>query len=61
MGESPGTCQVEIQFSAQQGTASHRNLAQLGHKNFIFAYFKCSFMDFFLSKYELTQAIKLFY
>ena len=45
------------------GTASRRNLAQLGHKNLIFACFKCSFVDFFLLKYELTQAqvIKLFY
>ena len=44
-------------------TASRRNLAQLGHKNCIFAYFKCSFVDFFLLKYELRQAqiIKLFY
>ena len=44
-------------------TASRRNLAQLGHKNPIFAYFKCSFVDFFSLKYELTQAqvIKLFY
>ena len=35
----------------------------LDTKNLIFASFKCSFVDFFLSKYELTQAqvIKLFY
>ena len=44
-------------------TASRRNLAQLGHKNLIFACFKSSFVDFFLLKYELTQAqvIKLFH
>ena len=44
------------------GTASRRNLAQLGHKNLIFAGFKCSFVDFFLLEYELTQAqvIKVF-
>ena len=46
-----------------QGTASRRNLAQLGHKDLIFAYFKCSFVDLFLLKYKLTQAqvIKLLY
>ena len=44
-------------------TASRRNLAQLEHKNLIFACFKCGFVDFILLKYELTQAqvIKLFY
>ena len=44
-------------------TASRRNLAQLGHKNLIFACFKCNFGDFFLLKYQLTQAqvIQLFY
>ena len=43
--------------------ASRRNLAQLGHKKLIFACFKCSFVDFLLLKYELTQVqvIKLFY
>ena len=44
-------------------TASRCNLAQLGHKNLIFAFLKCSFVDFFLLKYELTQAqvMKVFY
>ena len=44
-------------------TGARRNLAQLGHKNLIFAHVKCSFVDFFLLKYELTQAqaIKLLY
>ena len=36
--------------------ASNHNLAQLGYKNLIFASFECSFMDFLLLKYELTQA-----
>ena len=49
--------------SRQFFTASRRKLAQLGHKNLIFVGFKCTFMDFFLLKYELTQAqvTKLFY
>ena len=48
---------------AGKTAASHRNFAQLGHKNLIFACFKCSFVDFFLLIYEWTQAqvIKLFY
>ena len=47
---------LSITFLNIRYTASCRNLAQLGHKNLIFACFKCSFVDFFLLKYELTQA-----
>ena len=44
-------------------TASRLNLAHLGHKKLIFDCFECSFVDFFLLKYLLTQAqvIKAFY
>ena len=46
-----------------KSTASRHNLAQLGHKNIIFACFKHSFVGFFVLTYELTQAqvIKAFY
>ena len=36
-------------------SAPCRNLTQLGHKYLILACFQCSFMDFFLLKYALTQ------
>ena len=44
-------------------TASHLNLAQLGHKNLISSCFKCNFVAFFQLKDVLTQAqvIKVFY
>ena len=54
---------VHISCQRVSVTASRLNLAHLGHKKLIYDCFECSFMDFFLLKYLLTQAqvIKAFY
>ena len=48
---------------SQRITALRLNLAHLGHKKLISDCFECSFVDFSLLKYALTQAhvIKVFY